>query len=97
MRVIDVRSKNLGLTQERHRLEVDKRSLPPQTKIFSPEIDAQLLNAEEVLLAATNVFPVSRMVPSETLVEWAKSLNQSFPPGRFRGLFSLFVPSQPTA
>jgi hypothetical protein len=94
LRVKDVDSKALGLSQQRHRLEVAKTTLVPTASIFSPEIGTHLLHAEEVFRAADDSLPLRNLIPSETLAEWVESISHTFPPGRFRGLYSLFIPSE---
>jgi len=94
LRVRDIDSKALGLMQVRHRLEVDKRQLPPKAFVFSPELDTRLINAEEAFHTAESTLSDQNLIPSQELLEWTESVSRSFPPGRFRGLYSLFLPTE---
>ena len=70
LRISDVNSSSLGLFQKRHRVEVRKQTVPPRAWIFSPEIDTNLLNAQEAFESASDLLPLEDLVPSETLMEW---------------------------
>lgn len=94
LRVRDVQSKALGLTQVRHRVEVDKRQFPPKAFVFSPELDATLINSEEAFHRAESTLSDRNLIPSQELLEWCESVCLSFPPRQFRGLYSLFLPTE---
>ncbi len=93
-----LKAKDVNLTtypslQQRHRLEIRKKnSRIPSAKIFSPEINAEIMNASQVFHEPSDFVPKETWLPSGVLREWVRSVIGQFPYYRFRGLHALFTP-----
>ncbi|MCH8063481.1 MAG: hypothetical protein IH861_13380 [Chloroflexi bacterium] len=93
LRAADIDSATLGLTQQRHKVEITRTGGIPRVTVFSPEIDAKVLNLAEVLENPEELIPKASWVPSEMVMHWAESVNLDYSEKRLRGLHSIFIPA----